>query len=66
MAFTTLAAAVQHWTGKAPSLSKERWVKQTLGAGKSGTGPKHQYSSFKITGVQLRGKRGAQIQLIYK
>lgn len=26
---------------------------------------KHQYSSFKLAGVQLRGKKAAQIQLIY-
>ena len=31
-AFTTRAAVTQHWAGKAPSLSKGKWLKRALGA----------------------------------
>ena len=31
-ASTTHAAVTQHWTGKAPSLPKGKWLKRALGA----------------------------------
>ena len=31
-ASTTRAAVTQHWAGKAPSLSKGKWLKRALGA----------------------------------
>ena len=33
MGSTIHDAAIQHWAGKAPSHSNERWLKRALGAG---------------------------------